>query len=246
MLSDLYAGAGIADLELKWLIAQLPQFDHIVLNSSGARGWKEIAQNDGRCIPAAVKSPARQKVAAFSNTPAVTSWGVMLMTRQDRFPALAELRTASGEIDLARLIGRNDLHGVVNKGRSYGTLIDPMLGTPEGRVAVQPVSDSQQALHMVTAGRADYAVGYPHELNYFQRLDSAQGPIVALPIAGQDRFAPGFVACSDKILGRTVIDAVNAVLSRAGTPPPYMNEARQWYSDKEFAEISAPARWMGP
>ena len=54
--SGRYAGQGINDRELGWLIEHLPQFDHMVVDSTAARTWHEIGRTDARCSSAALKS----------------------------------------------------------------------------------------------------------------------------------------------------------------------------------------------
>jgi uncharacterized protein (TIGR02285 family) len=51
--SGRFAGQGINDRELSWLIGHLPQFDHVVLDSTAARTWHEIGRTDARCSPGA-------------------------------------------------------------------------------------------------------------------------------------------------------------------------------------------------
>lgn len=237
-----YAGTGILDSELNWLIARLPQFDHVVVESNAARYWNEVGHGDGRCSPAALKTPKREKMALFS-APAVMVWGVMLMVRNDRLPELREMHGPSGDFDFAKVIRQETLQGVANVGRSYGVTIDPLLTSPEGRRAVHVVSNTLQGLRMVTSGRADYAIGYSTELGYFRKIDGSSEPITILPIEGVNRYSYGFVACSDQPVGRAAIAAINEVLAHEGAPPPYMREAQQWLNDKEFGEIMAPALW---
>lgn len=241
--SGRYAGQGLNDLELKWLIEHLPQFDHVVVDSTAARTWYEIGRTDARCSSAALKTPEREKVAVFS-TPALQSWGLMVLVRQDRLAATRDLHGPSENIDLARLLTSDRLRGVINKGRSYGPVIDPLLANAEAQKSVQSVSDSLQALRMVTAGRADYVIGYAMELGYFRKIEGSEEPVVILPIEGVKRDSAAYVACTDQPIGRAVIAAVNEALARENGPPPYMRDAKQWLNDKEYGEYMAPARWI--
>jgi uncharacterized protein (TIGR02285 family) len=239
-----YEGQGLLDRELKWLIAHLPQYDHEVVDSTGARTWREIGRKDARCSSGALKTPEREKKALFS-VPATRAWNVMLIVRDDRLSAMRGAQAVSGNMDLARLFQQDGLHGVVNIGRSYGPFIDPLLSSPDGKRAVGVVSNSIQGLRMVMAGRADYAIGYSHELAYFRKVDGSSEPVTIMPIEGVDRYSTGYIACSDQPIGRAVISAINAAIAREGVPPPYMVEAKQWLNDKEFDEISSPALWSG-
>jgi uncharacterized protein (TIGR02285 family) len=153
-----YAGMGLVDKELAWLIAHLPQFDHKVVNSTAPRSWHEIDRKDARCIAAALKSPAREKLAAFS-APALKAWGLMLLVRNDRLAQLSKLHGPSGDIDLSLLFGDSSLHRVISSGRGYGPVIDALVATAEGQQAVWKVPDPLQSLRMVSAGRADYTIG---------------------------------------------------------------------------------------
>lgn len=243
--SGRYAGQGLNDRELRWLIEQLPQFDHVIVDSTAARTWHEIGHADARCSPAALKTPEREKTAVFS-TPALQSWGLMVMVRQDRLAATHSVRGPSETIDLARLFASGSLRGAVNEGRSYGPVIDPLLSVAKAQKSVQPVSDSLQALRMVTAGRADYVLGYSYELGYFRKIDGSDEPIVILPIEGVNRYSAAYAACSDKPVGRAVIASVNEALARENGPPPYMQDAKQWLNDKEYGEMMLPSRWGAP
>jgi uncharacterized protein (TIGR02285 family) len=240
-----FAGEGINDRELTWLIAHLPQFDHLIVNSTSARSWYEMGRGDARCVASALKTPEREKQAVFS-VPAAMSWGIMLLVRDDRLPDLRKLHGPSGDIDLFRLMADSALHGVVSSGRGYGAVIDHLIASPEGQHAVQRVADSLQTLRMVAAGRADYAIGYPFELGYFRKMDGSSEPITILPIEGISRYFSAFVACSNQVIGRSVIEAVNAALAQEGPPPPYMKAAKQWLNDKEFSEIMTPSLWTAP
>ena len=234
-----WAGEGILDLELRYLIERMPDFNHVITVATVPRSWNQIAHGDANCLAAALKTDTRMNKAVWSRAVAV---GLMpgLIIKSDQAPRFAAVRDASGAVDLNKLAARDDLHGAYQNGRSYGPTID---GYIQRNDRMQGVQNPRQTFQMLGSGRIDYTFDFPFEGPYYRVETSVDVPTTTLPIIGEQRYVFAYVACSDGPVGRKVVGEVDEILGTATVQLPYFRRGARWYDPQDFAELMQVTDW---
>lgn len=209
------SGARPSDRLLDWLTARLPGIAHERVVANAKRSWTLIERGDTVCHASAVRSPAREALAYFSNT-----WPMpplQLIVRRERAAALP--LDAAGQVDLTGLLSDTRLQGVIVHGRSYGAVLDGILAQPEAAFPtlrrVTAGDFGSNLVPMLLQGRADYAFEYPNALTALLRTRPEVAGLAALPIKGAVEPVISGVACPRTPWGQAAIRRIDAVL---GTP----------------------------
>lgn len=208
------SGSRPSDRLLDWLTARLPGISHERLVANAKRSWTLIERGDAVCHASAVRSPQREALAYFSNT-----WPMpplQLVVKRERVSAMP--LDAAGQVDLAVLLARPALKGVLVSGRSYGPVLDPQLDRLGSVPQVQRVTSGDfgsNLLPMLLQGRADYALEYPNALAALASQRPEVSGLALLPIRGNTEMVTSGVACPKTPWGHAAIRRIDAVL---GTP----------------------------
>lgn len=208
------SGSRPSDRLLDWLTARLPGITHERVVANAKRSWMLIERGDTVCHAGAVRSPQREALAYFSNT-----WPMpplQLVVKRERMSAMPV--DAAGQVDLAALLGRHDLKGVLVSGRSYGPVLDPQLDKLGATSSVQRITSADfgsNLLPMLLQGRADYALEYPNALAALASQRPEVAGLALLPIRGNTEMVISGVACPKTPWGQAAIRRIDAVL---GTP----------------------------
>ncbi len=221
------AGMGVGDQQLRLLMNHLPGYDYHLLQSSFARIWTQMADNDGICAQSVFSSPERRKVAVFSRRP-LREAGFRVYILADSAKRFASYLTAGHEIDFGRLASDAGL-----RGGYYGTRLLP------GPVsAAHPILDTAQStdqlMHLLTAHRLDYFLAVANEVTFYHRDD-----IVGYPIEGVPAFNNVYIACSDKPVGRAVISKIDALLAQPDLWADFVAPLKRWHGADEFEQSLA-------
>lgn len=198
----------------QWLQARLPgvAFKPVVANAE--RSWALIREQQHACHAGAARTPERERLAYFTNT-----WLVpppQLIVRQDRRAALP--LDARGAVDLEALLADASLRGVVAQGRSYGVVLDTLLGAPPVSAQLRRVFGADYGsnlLPLLIQGRADYTLDYPNVLVANASDGPGDMPLSALPIKGASEAVTSGIACPRTPWGRAAIRLIDTAL---GTP----------------------------
>lgn len=133
---------------------QWPEVQHQLLQANAKRSGQMLAQSEPVCHASALSTPAREKMAYFTNTQ--RSPPLQLIARRDKLAPLP--RNAAGEVDLARLLADSRRRGALVDGRSDGLFIDPLLVGQPARQTVDLYAASDygsKILPMFSVGRGD-------------------------------------------------------------------------------------------
>jgi uncharacterized protein (TIGR02285 family) len=237
-----YAQQGVIDVQLKWLLQRLDMFDNAIVEATNARLIHEIAARDGQCTLDVFSTPDRQKIALFSRSVAYAQTPPGLLVRAGSVAKLAPARDKSGAVDLEALAGLDGLIGILAKSRGFGPTVSNFTEKHQDHLTL--VQDVMQALKLLDNGRGDYTFGYWLEAQYYYLTLDRQSSFVFVPIAGDGKAMRSYVACSKGPIGERVIQEVDRVLTLAGRPPPYIQDARRWFDPQEFAVVSDPSNWV--
>lgn len=235
-----HKGRGYGDEIIRYIEDHLPEYKHVSVTANLTRIYAQMTTQDAVCSAALFHTPERAAFATFSQDVyhVITNRVVVMKDKADLFTPYLN---RDGNIDISRLVHANHLALGVVPDRFYSELINKTLsglGKPDHMVIIP--FDRYGAL--LTHGRIDYTFGFPAEAQYlFRKLDRADA-FTAFPIAGEANFQSGGVSCSDKPIGRTVIDRINVLIAAEDISSVYDGLYEQWLdarSLKDYRELRA-------
>ncbi len=208
-------GQGIADRMLAMLMADLPQYEHIVSVANRARATQILTSGVLSCDPGMLWSKEREQIMYFS----IPTLGILtngVVVRKSDQQTLAPF-VKQGEFDLAAYLadGRYTIGTLVE--RSYGKVIDAELkrAKPNTIIVHHGTDATLSLLRMQQHRRLDAVLGYWPEMRY--QTQEANVPLDALdyyPIKGVPAYQLGYVSCSKTPEGLEAIKAINASVRR--------------------------------
>ncbi len=221
-----FAQVLVAFLQARW-----PEARHVIIQANTRRAWQMIGNGEHACQVSSVRTPERGKLALLAGT--LIAPPQQLIVRRDKAAQLP--RNRAGEVDLARLVADERLHGALTDGRSYGDLVDAQLEKLQHspNLVRYTASDfGSRMLTMLDKGRADYTIGYDVSLS--QALAEG-GPLpsvtlTSLPIAGASAPVRAGVACPRNAWGLMVIQHIDKLLSTPAGVALLRQEAERWLS----------------
>jgi len=228
-----HRGTGSFDGLLDLLIAQLPDYDHEVVTMTFARREEEMRQGRRLCTPGLFRTPAREKLLAFSQ-PALIHLDnrlVFLAAKADRFGG-------GRAVDLEALLKRPDLIGGIVAERSFAPNIDPLLRqyAKAPNLVVRPMKSSQM-FELLSRGEIDYTILFPHEAALLQRQADPPPDIRLRAIAGTPPFILTHVACTKGPWGEAMIERINGIIEAQRSRPEYRALSERWYDASDKALI---------
>jgi len=232
------AGQGYKDQQLRFLIAQLPQFQHRVIKGSISRAWHELALNDGICTLGMLPNKEREDAAALAERPVLVP-GFRLAIAAGRADRLAPFIDRQGEVDLDQLAGSHRLSGAYLAARVHARAIEDFIALPGRAVPLQQIVSPRQLYALVQTGRVDFTFGGPHEIRYAQRTLDGDATFEALPIRGVPRLVKTYLSCSKKPLGEAVIAAADQALRDPARWAGFLAPLEAWMDGPDFAQALA-------
>lgn len=208
-------GKGIADRMLVLLMADLPQYEHVITVANRARSTQILTSGVLSCDPGMLWSKEREHIMYFS----IPTLGILtngVAVRKADEPAMAPF-VQQGEFDLAAFLGdgRYTIGTLVE--RSYGKVIDAELkrAKPSTLVVHHGTDATLSLLRMQQHRRLDAVLSYWPEMRY--QSQEANVPLDALdyyPVKGVPAYQLGYVSCSKTPEGLEAINAINASVRR--------------------------------
>jgi uncharacterized protein (TIGR02285 family) len=206
---------GIADRMLALLMADLPQYEHVLSVANRARATQILNSGVLTCDPGLLWSKEREATMYFS----IPTLGILtngVVVRKADEPDLAPF-IQKGEFDLSAFLadGRYTLGTLVE--RSYGKVIDAELkqANPKNLVVHHGTDATLSLLRMQQHQRLNAVLGYWPELRY--QSENAGVPLDALnfyPVKGVPTYQLAYVTCSKTPEGLEAIKAINASVRR--------------------------------
>lgn len=214
--SGALAGRGYTDL-IRWrLIAGLPEYRHELRIANVQRILADIRSKPNVCNPAFLRTPEREAYMVFAEAlhAQFPNGAVVLRERSAEF---APYVNADGSLAVGRLLDSPAGAIAVQSGRSYGVVLDGLLGEAQQRSRVVTLTSNRPVeakLGMLTHRRADLALLYPYELAHHLAGNSAEAARYDfLPVEGNGTYTLNHLACSASPLGRTVIERANPIVA---------------------------------
>lgn len=164
-----------------------------------------------------------------------------LIVPADRAAALEPYRDKNGAVDLERVLQEGKLTGLLPAGRSYGAILDPLLGKYLGQKNLESRHAQSNSIYgilqMLNARRADFTIAYPTEVTYEYRLrnsggqlgeKSASGEFASFRIAGMPEFVNGYAMGPKTPWGEKVIGEIDAAIRRLRFKPEFVRPTLEW------------------
>jgi uncharacterized protein (TIGR02285 family) len=210
------------------LIAQMPPEIHHIFIEAGLSRFEALArQGDAVCSMFHVKTPERLQWMYFTSLmPPMDSRDLHVVVRGD---ALRRFTEHGQAVQLAELLRRPDLVGLLPRGRAYGPRIDGLLQAA-GDAGPKDVTTGRVAhlLPMLRAGRMDYTLEYPSVVAEYLR-ENPNGPaLVELPIVEGRSTNVATASCARSPAGRRAIEAIDLAVRRLAQSPQRDALIRVW------------------
>lgn len=207
-------GQGELDGFLRILVRRMPQYRHVLVEMPFTRFELQARQGQTLCSVLHVKTPERLAWLWFSHLyPPLFSRQLHVVVHKDR---LAQFETAvTGQpLQLADLLQRQDLVGLLPRDRAFGPRIDALLKQAgDGAPRTVVTNRNMHLLHMLRARRMDFTLEYPSVVDEFLRLNGGDD-LVKLPLAEGRSTQLATVACTRSAEGRQHIEAIDAAVRR--------------------------------
>jgi uncharacterized protein (TIGR02285 family) len=202
-----------------------PEVQHGIVQANARRAWQMIAERDRACQITSVHTAERDRMAYFRDI--LIGPPQQLIVRRDKVQDLP--RTASGEVDLPRLLASRTLRGALVDGRSYGETLDRTIAAaPRNPQLVRyATADFGSRIHtMLSRDRADYTIGYDATL----RKEAGQAALLLTTesIAGASAPVLAGVACPRTPWGQAVIRRVDQIAATPEAIALLRHEAESW------------------
>ncbi|MYN06614.1 TIGR02285 family protein [Pseudoduganella aquatica] len=223
-------GNGVADQAVNFITARWPDAEHRYIYANARRTWEILERGEAVCFPAALRTPERERIAYFSNTNLLPP--PVLIVRGASLPSVP--LNSAGEADLAALLERAKLHGIVVDKRSYGAAADGAIARRPRHSSLQiiPVSSyGGNILRMIAAKRADYTLDYDFALAYEMSRAPELATLKTVAVAGGSAPVTVGVACPRTPWGRAAIRRIDRLLGTREGAAALMQAQTRWQTE---------------
>lgn len=229
------AGQGAGDRQLQYLFQRMPQYRGHVMHASFTRIWTQLASRDGVCTHITFRGPEREKVAVFTARPMKLTGYRLIAHARDAARFRAYL-TESGEVDLPRLLESREFRGAYVAARLLPPAVAEALADKDRiRSEVIPMQTPLQILQSFAAGRLDFFLSLPIEADYYRETLPDEAHVI-LPIKGVAREIGIYSACSNGPLGRSVVRAIDRILSADANWADFVSPFHDYFDPADFTE----------
>lgn len=220
-------GRGEVDGFLRLLITRLPEYRHEFVEAGTARFESLARQGETLCSVLHVRRPERLDWLYFTHLhPALASREIHVIVHRD---SKARFDQGGQTLQLAELLQRRELVGLLPRDRSYGPRIDALLQA-QGTNAPKTVATGRgmQLLAMLRAKRMDYTLEYPAAVDEFMQGLGGPPDLLKLPLAEGRSTTLATAACSRTPEGRQQIEAIDRAVRTLAEDPQRERWLREW------------------
>ncbi|WP_349741241.1 hypothetical protein [Roseateles cavernae] len=220
-------GRGEVDGFLRLLIPRLPEYRHEFVEAGTARFESLARQGETLCSVLHVRRPERLDWLYFTHLhPALASREIHVIVHRD---SKARFEQGGQTLQLAELLQRRELVGLLPRDRSYGPRIDALLQA-QGTNAPKTVATGRgmQLLAMLRAKRMDYTLEYPAAVDEFMQGLGGPPELLKLPLAEGRSTTLATAACSRTPEGRQQIEAIDRAVRTLAEDPQRERWLREW------------------
>ncbi|WP_343632781.1 TIGR02285 family protein [Roseateles sp.] len=217
-------GQGEVDGFLRVLVERMPQYRHEFVELSLPRFEAQARQGETLCSLLHVRTPERLQWLYFTplHPPLLTRQVHVILRRED----LARFEANGQPLQLADLLRRKDLIGLVPRDRSFGPRIDKLLTADPDQAPRSVVAGrSANLLGMLKARRMDWTLDYPATVEQYSQQHPGSPDLTRLPLAEGRSTMVATGSCSRTVAGRRAIEAIDQAVRQLAAEPPAQRDA---------------------
>ncbi|MBO9686491.1 TIGR02285 family protein [Roseateles chitosanitabidus] len=222
-------GQGEVDGFLRVLTERLPQYRHEFVELSLPRFEAQARAGETLCSLLHVRTPERLQWLYFTplHPPLLTRQVHVILRRED----LSRFEPNGQALQLADLLRRKDLVGLVPRDRSFGPRIDKLLSADPDQAPRSVVAGrSANLLGMLKARRMDWTLDYPATVEQYSQQHPGSPELMRLPLAEGRSTMVATGSCSRTPTGRRAIEAIDQAVRQIAAEPLPQRDAliRAW------------------
>lgn len=220
-------GQGEIDGFLRLLVERMPQFRHEFVELSLPRFEAQVRQGETICSVLHLRTPERLHWLYFTTLyPPMLSRQIHVIVRRDD---LSRFESKGQPLQLADLLRRTDLVGLVPRDRSFGPRIDKLLAANPGRAPRGIVAGRNvNLLPMLRARRMDYTLEYPITVDDFSATHPGPPELAKLPLVEGRSTLVATAGCSRTPDGRRAIEAMDQAVRQLAADPQREAWIKTW------------------
>jgi len=220
-------GQGEVDGFLRLLVERMPHYRHEFIELSLPRFEAQVRQGETICSVLHVRTPERLQWLYFTTLyPPMLSRQIHVIVRRED---LAKFASNGQPLQLADLLRRTDLTGLLPRDRSFGPRIDRLLAAHPDRAPRSIVAGrGAHLLPMLRARRMDYTLEYPVAVDDFSASHAGPPELVKLPLAEGRSTLVATAGCSRTPEGRRAIEAMDQAVRQLAADPQREAWIKAW------------------
>jgi len=220
-------GQGEVDGFLRLVLERMPQYRHEFIELSLPRFEAQVRQGETICSVLHVRTPERLQWLYFTTLfPPMLSRQIHVIVRRED---LAKFESNGQPLQLADLMRRTDLTGLIPRDRSFGPRIDRLLAASPDRAPRSIVAGrGANLLPMLRARRMDYTLEYPTAADEYTANHPGGPELVKLPLAEGRSTLVATAGCSRTPEGRRAIEALDQAVRQLAADPQRDAWIRAW------------------
>lgn len=232
-----FANQGYGDFVLKVLMDNVTGYTHKRLKCNVVRAQELLRSQANVGHPAFLKRPDRDSYTEVS-IPAYVLIPNGVLVPSDQVNKFKSFINANGAFLLERAVTQSKLTVGISAGRAYGGIIDQILTKHKGHQNIFTTFDEQHLLDklllMMKAGRIDYLIGYPNEVQYYAKQNEYDRSITCLPVEGMPDYFLGYIAFPKNAWGKSIVEKINPILEKHRNTPEYHAAYEFWLDQKSI------------
>jgi len=188
---------------LRQLTEQMPEYRHRYQLMSLQRGFELLRRGHELCVVGAFRTPERDLLGHYVGL--FIAMPYQLVIRAEDLPRITQ---GQADVSLQALLQREDLRGALVRGRSYGPLLDPLLGGPQAAARlprVPSLSVGTNLFEMLAHERIDYMIEHAEIYQHLQLARRFSTPLRLVPIRETPQPLIAGIYCSRNTWGERII-----------------------------------------
>jgi len=232
ILDGPFKNTGIADELLKFFQKHLTNYKHEQQIMTFSRLMNDVKNKKLRCNPLLLKTAPREEIYYYSEPVSPIFTHVIITTRHVK-------RTTDG-VSLQQLLEDSGGRFIIEKGRSYGGNLDPILrkNVQLGKIEEKTIA-GHRALKLLLSGRIDYFMETEVGASYLLRSYAPDQQISVIPLLEDSMAQFGYTVCTRTNIGRKVIEDLNEVLRHQQVSEEYRSILEKWLDRENHARFRA-------
>ena len=221
------SGVGFEIQEL--LRANLPGYDHRIINSPPQRSLQQAKTGETYCFTGALRTPDRERYLTYSIPCRLTEPQMLVIRKADskRFAPFM----SNGTLSLARILAKQTLSLGLTRGFRYPKGVEAILADYKLSSNVELVhreNSMDVRLSLLMANRIDCFLALPANLIYLAKQRHLLNRIEIYPLLESNEYAVGYIACTSNPVGEELIGKINKILMREVPRKEYLEQFTRW------------------